>query len=63
MASMPTPLPMHISAFTPLIQAVNAFWHPLYYSPLRHTITCPLVFLTLAQLRGEVRTLLYLGMD
>jgi len=43
-------------------QAANAFWNPIYYDPHRRTLTKQLVYLSDAQLRWEVRTLLYLGM-
>eukprot|EP01032_Pedospumella_encystans_P024341 gene24341-27535_t len=44
------------------LKAANAFWNPIYYDPHRRTLTKQLVYLSDAQLRWEVRTLLYLGM-
>lgn len=43
------------------LKAANAFWNPHYYDPRRRTITKPIVWQSEAQVRAEVRALLYLG--
>jgi hypothetical protein len=43
------------------LKATNAFWNPLYYDPLRPTITKQIVYTSELQVLDEVRTLLWLG--
>jgi len=44
------------------MKATNSFWNPLYYDPLRPTITKQIIYVDDAQVLDEVRALLWLGM-
>lgn len=44
------------------MKATNSFWNPLYYDPLRPTITKQIIYVNDAQVLEEVRALLWLGM-
>jgi hypothetical protein len=44
------------------LKATNSFWNPLYYDPLRPTITKQILYSSETQVLDEVRTLLWLGM-
>ena len=44
------------------LKAVNAFWNPLYYDPLRPTITKQLLYLDEKQILDETRSLVWLSL-
>ncbi len=44
------------------LKATNAFWNPLYYDPLRPTITKQILYETEDQARDEVRSMVWLAM-
>jgi len=43
------------------LKATNAFWNPLYYDPLRPTLTKQILFINDDQVRDEVRSLVWLA--
>lgn len=44
------------------LKAVNSFWNPLYYDPLRPTLTKQILYTSDEQVRDEIRSLLWLSM-
>lgn len=44
------------------LKAVNGFWNPRYYDPLRSTLTKQILFISEAQVRDEVRSMAWLSM-
>jgi hypothetical protein len=44
------------------LKATNAFWNPLYYDPLRPTITKQILYISDNQVLDEVRSLMWLAM-
>ena len=44
------------------LKAVNGFWNPRYYDHLRPTLTKQIIFISEAQVRDEVRSLVWLAM-
>ncbi len=44
------------------LKAVNGFWNPRYYDPLRMTVTKQMLFISEAQVLDEVRSMLWLAM-
>lgn len=44
------------------LKAVNGFWNPRYYDPLRSTLTKQILFISEAQVRDEVRSMVWLSM-
>jgi hypothetical protein len=44
------------------LKATNSFWNPRYYDPLRPTLTKQILFVSDAQVRDEIRTLVWLAM-
>eukprot|EP00605_Chrysophyceae_sp_TOSAG23-4_P001182 GSChrysophyteH1.ASY1.ANO1.1290.1 assembled CDS len=45
------------------LKATNAFWNPLYYDPLKPTITKQIFYQNEEQVRDEVRSLVWLAMS
>jgi hypothetical protein len=43
------------------LKAVNGFWNPRYYDPLRPTITKQILFISEEQVRDEIRSLVWLA--
>lgn len=44
------------------LKATNSFWNPLYYDPLRPTITKQILYISDNQVLDEVRSLMWLAM-